>query len=131
MDVTIQRITTERFSFCVDHMTMYVTANDRAIGFSNWLLGSRRRMGQLSLADMSPEMKERLSSVSNTDIIKARVKLDFTGHDYYRSNPAVSSDLILLLRDKCAAGAANGRPMTKLAPNYWRIDDGYPNKAKP
>jgi len=84
----------------------------------------------MSLADLSPEMKKKLASLPRSNIISARVKLDFTGHDYYRSNSAVSSDLILLLRDNRAPGAVNGRPLTKGAGNYWQIDDDYPNNTK-
>lgn len=130
MDVTIQRLSAERFFLGPEHVTLYVTVNDRAIAFSNWLFGSRRRVGQMSFSDMSPDMKKRLASVPGASIISARVVLDFVGHDYYRSNPAVSSDLILMLRDNCVPGAASGRPLTEIAPNYWKIDDGYPHNGK-
>jgi esterase/lipase superfamily enzyme len=127
LDVTIQRLGAERFFRGTERVTIYVTAKDRAIGFSNWLFGSRRRVGQMSLADLSPALMQKLAGLPHTNFISARVKLDFTGHDYYRSNPAVSSDLILLLRDNREPGAANGRPLTEVAGNYWRIEDGYRN----
>ena len=130
LDVTIQRLSAERFFRGVERLTLYVTAKDRAIGFSNWLFGSRRRVGQMSLADLNPAMKQKVAELPRTNIISARVVLDFAGHDYYRSNPAVSSDLILLLRDNRAPGAANGRPLTEAAGNYWTISDKYPHNIK-
>ena len=71
--------------------------------------------------------QQKLAGLPRTSIISARVKTKFAGHDYYRTSPAVSSDLILLLCDNRAPGAANGRPLTEVAPNYWSIDDKYPH----
>jgi len=127
LDVTIQRLGAERFFRGAERVTIYVRTKDRAIGFSSWLFGSRRRVGQMSFADLSPDMKQKVAGLPRTNIISARVKTKFAGHDYYRTSPAVSSDLILLLRDNRAPGAANGRPLTEVAPNYWSIDDKYPH----
>lgn len=61
------------------------------------------------------------------NLIDARVKSNFIGHDYFWSDPAVSSDLILLLRDNLAPGTKHGRPLEELAPNLWQLNMGYPN----
>jgi esterase/lipase superfamily enzyme len=130
LDVTIQRLGAEHFFLGVERFTIYVTAGDKAIGFSDWLSESRRRVGDMRLADLGPEMQKIVAGLPSTNFISAHVKLGFVGHDYYRSNPAVSSDLILLLRDNRPPGAANGRPLTKAAGHYWRITDDYLKKAK-
>ncbi len=130
LEVSLQRLVTERFFRGVERVTLYVASKDRALGVSNWLFGSRRRIGRMSLADLGPEIKLKSAGLPGSDIISARVNLDFTGHDYYRTNPAVSSDLILLLRDNRSPGAANGRPLRQLAPNYWTISDDYPHNTK-
>ncbi len=45
---------------------------------------------------------------------------------YFHSNPAASSDLILLLRYGLAPGAENGRPLESVAPGFWLIKLEYP-----
>ena len=47
-------------------------------------------------------------------------------HFYFYSHPAVSSDLILLLRDQRGPGAENGRPLVREEGGLWRIDPDYP-----
>ena len=49
----------------------------------------------------------------------------FLGHSYFHDSPAVSSDLILTLRDGCDPGAQNGRPLTPIDTGFWALDDGY------
>ena len=62
-------------------------------------------------------------------IIDARVaKPGAFGHDYFYSNPAVSSDVILLLRHQLPPGAANGRPLGSSKDGFWFIDDRYPQR---
>ena len=53
------------------------------------------------------------------------------GHSYFYSNPAVSSDVILILRDNFDPGAENGRPLIKMGPSLWSITDDYPVFRKP
>ena len=61
------------------------------------------------------------------------MKTNFTRHSYFRTNPAVSSDLILMIRDNRDPGAENGRPLIEIdrGLNYWKIKDGYPGTAAP
>ena len=47
-------------------------------------------------------------------------------HFYFYGHPAISSDLILLLRDNRGPGADNGRPLADEAGGLWRIDEDYP-----
>jgi hypothetical protein len=51
------------------------------------------------------------------------------GHSYFRTNPAVSSDLVLLLRYGYKAGS-EGRPLEHIGLTFWRIPSDYPAKAK-
>ncbi len=73
--------------------------------------------------------KENIGERTNLDLIDAQVDTGFIGHGYFHSNPAVSSDLILILRDNLDPGADNGRPLKELAPNFWQIHEGYPHFA--
>ena len=52
------------------------------------------------------------------------------GHNYFHSNPAVSSDLILLLRYQKMPGPENGRPLLVKENGFWSIDDKYPNLVR-
>ena len=47
------------------------------------------------------------------------------GHNYFRTNPAVASDLILTVRYGRAPGTENGRPLEHVRGLFWRIDDDY------
>jgi len=51
------------------------------------------------------------------------------GHDYFRTNAAVSSDLVLKIRYGFKPGEA-GRPLEHIGLNFWRVPDGYPANAK-
>jgi hypothetical protein len=52
--------------------------------------------------------------------------LDQFGHSYFRNSPAVSSDLVLLLRDDLDPGAP-GRPLEHVGLEFWRVPSNYPN----
>ncbi len=51
------------------------------------------------------------------------------GHNYFRTNPAVSSDLVLMVRHGLKAGET-GRPLEYIGLNFWRVPEGYPANAK-
>lgn len=50
-------------------------------------------------------------------------------HTYFHSSPAVSSDIVLLLRYGLLPGAEYGRPLEISDDGYWIINDGYPGTA--
>jgi len=131
LDVSSQRNGAERLYDGYDLLTVYVTANDRAIGSAEWLFASPRRIGTVQPEELLGRELDRVELMSNTDIIDAQVRTDFTGHGYFLSNPAVFSDVILVLRYGRKPGAENGRPLTALISNYFILDDNYPQKAAP
>jgi hypothetical protein len=47
------------------------------------------------------------------------------GHDYFRTNPTVASDLVLAVRYGRSPGAENGRPLEHIGGLFWKIDDDY------
>lgn len=126
MEVVTQRIMAERVPLHVGRTTVYVSAYDRALGFADWLFVGVRRLGQLRLTDLSDAMKANMKNVQNLDLINVAAKTDFIGHGYFHTNPSVSADLVLILRDNLDAGAANGRPLTEIAPHFWELYPGYP-----
>ena len=69
-------------------------------------------------------MLARVGSVVN--VIDAHVKTSGLGHNYFHSNPAVSSDLILAVWGDAAVGSPQ-RPLKEAIPGYWVIDEqDYP-----
>ncbi len=131
IDVSSQRFAAERLYDGYELFTVYVTAHDRAIGSAEWLFASPRRIGTAQPEDLLDRELDRVELLPNVDIVDAQVRTDFTGHGYFLSNPAVFSDVILMLRYDRAPGAENGRPLTALIPNYYILDDRYPQHAAP
>ncbi|MHC4220694.1 MAG: alpha/beta hydrolase, partial [Planctomycetota bacterium] len=126
--VVSQRFEAERFFRLAEHVTVYVSAHDRAIGVANWLHRSERRLGQLRPEELTAEQKHRLAQGS-VDIVDARVETGLLGHSYFHASPAVSSDLFLLLRYGASAGSPQ-RPLREVAPHYWVLEDeAYPRGA--
>jgi esterase/lipase superfamily enzyme len=123
--VAVQRIANERFFDGVDRLTLYVSKDDRALQSADWLFSSHR-LGEVRLDDVSENLRRNAGKVRRTHVIDTRVKAEFFGHSYFYTSPAVSSDLILLLRDNRDPGSANGRPLIELGNNFWQIKDGYP-----
>ncbi|MHC5016911.1 MAG: alpha/beta hydrolase, partial [Planctomycetota bacterium] len=130
-DVTQQRFAAERLYDGFELSTLYVTRKDRALGTAEWLFSSPRRIGKLRPEQLTAEETERHGRIPNIDIVDARVRTDFLGHGYFLSNPATCSDVILFLRYGRAPGAENGRPLTEVIPNYYILDDNYPQEAAP
>lgn len=129
MDVSVarQRLEAERLGRICGRLTMYSSPDDMAIGFAKWLFESTIRLGTLGFASLPPDQRTSLSEIAGVEFIDARVAKDLVGHSYFYSNPAVSSDLILLLRDNRHAGAEHGRPLRHIRGSFWELYDGYPN----
>jgi esterase/lipase superfamily enzyme len=126
LEVVTQRIAAEYMGMGVERTTVYVSQVDKAIGFSGFLFFSLRRMGQLRPEDLTDEQRHHLERVARTQLIDARVPSGFIGHAYFYRHPAVSADLILLLRDQLEPGSP-GRPLRKRGTNFWQITPDYPN----
>ncbi len=82
----------------------------KVVGFSGCLFVSMRRLGKLRPEDLTEAQRERLETVARVNLIDARVSTGFIGHSYFYRHPAVSADLILLLRDNLDPGSP-GRPL--------------------
>ena len=110
-----------------EQMVLYVSATDARLRLANFFFGSKDRLGQSHVSDQTPRRAELLRHLPDIQFIDARVAgSGFGSHFYFCGHPAVSSDLILLLRDNRRPGAANGRPLAREADGFWRIDQDYP-----
>jgi esterase/lipase superfamily enzyme len=90
-----------------ESMTIYRSENDKALGFSSWLL-NRNRVGEINPDEAMtqeeigtlPESQElRIINVS-----RATRSGSGNGHDYFRNSPWVSSDVFMALRFDLSPG---------------------------
>jgi hypothetical protein len=57
------------------------------------------------------------------DFIEVKATPGFLGHSYFTSDPAVSSDLVALVRYGLKPGEP-GRPLEEIQRPFWRIPTG-------
>jgi len=125
--VTLQRVAAERVSASVRRMTIYTSPHDKAISLSEFLFGGLARIGQLNFlelqekADLPPSRPD-----TNAAFIEyAGPRGGAHGHSYFRENPAVASDVVLVMRYDRGPGAHDGRPLRHMEGAFWAIDDDY------
>ncbi|MGE3180523.1 MAG: alpha/beta hydrolase [Phycisphaerae bacterium] len=124
-DVATQRLSAERITRICERLTVYSSPRDRALAAANWLFRSALRLGTLTLREIPRDRRLALGKLRDVSFIRADVTSDFIGHSYFYKNPAVSSDLILLIRDDLDPGAENGRPLERDGGGFWTIRDNY------
>jgi esterase/lipase superfamily enzyme len=130
VDVVTQRIWAERISQAFDRVVMYVHKGDKALSLSNWLTGGANRLGDLDFTIFNEDEIHSMRGSERNQFVEARVsEAGEFGHDYYRANPSVSSDLILLLRYQLAPGGEHGRPLEVGKNGFWVLDDDYPKSS--
>ena len=88
------------------------------------------RLGGFRWDELSSRQQEQLKSLDFLTLVDARVQTDFIGHAYFYRNPAVSSDLVLLLRDGLKPGEGR-RTLAQSNPdtNFFEIRAGYPRNG--
>lgn len=132
IDVVDQRIIAEHLIAGLGRLTVYSSPDDKAIGIAESLFESPRgRLGRLEREQMSELINPVLASHERTrkaSFIQFSGKSDELGHSYFRTNPAVASDLILLLRYDYPPGSPQ-RPLVDEGLGFWRIPEGYPDRA--
>ena len=127
LEVSTQRVSAERLMQVPEQMVLYVSPADLLLRLASLALGSKDRLGESHVGDRTPRRAELLNHLPDIQFIDARVAgawLD--GHIYFYDHPAVSSDLILLLRDNRGPGIESGRPLAPEEDGFWRIDADYP-----
>ncbi|MCX5677042.1 MAG: alpha/beta hydrolase [Planctomycetota bacterium] len=128
-EVSSQRIAAERLMRVPEQMVLYVSATDLRLNMADLLFTSKDRLGQMDTGAMTNAQREALLRLPDIQYIDARIAGSWNwSHAYFYHHPAVSSDLILVLRDNRRPGAEFGRPMAGEAPS-WRIDKDYPATA--
>ena len=101
VNIVLGELWTHRIGQACEHTVIYIHRADKALSLSNWLTGGAQRLGDVDLKLFDPKEIAGLRGSQRTQFIEARVSNPGSmGHDYYHANPSVSSDLILLIRDK-------------------------------
>lgn len=130
LQVAQQRITAERLDWAAERYIFYFSSDDSVIGMSGWLYGdASRRVGQLHEDDIDDDRVEIIKNQTDVQFIDVKISgsRGFMGHTYFIENPAVLSDLILVLRDNKLPGKKHGRPLIQQESGFWELHDGYPN----
>jgi esterase/lipase superfamily enzyme len=134
LDVTMMRTASEFFGSGMERLTLYTSPNDKAIGIAEFLFGGGLRLGALDFTTEGGVLKDLADRemVGNIAVVEYVGKQGGAfGHDYFRTNPAVSSDLVLTVRYDRNPGAEHGRPLRHQRGIFWAIDDDYPATRPP
>ncbi len=131
LQVISQRIAAERLVLEVDQGTLYSSPGDEAIGIAEMLFASPRgRLGTVAITKLNQaELGRMKANAARVTVVNFEGEATGYGHDYFRTNPAVSSDLVLMIRYGFKPGEA-GRPLEHIGLNFWRVPEGYPTNAK-
>ena len=131
VQVISQRIAAERLALAVDQATLYSSPDDKAIGLAELLFASPRgRLGTLEISELNEEEIGRMkANASRVTVVNFQGESTGYGHNYFRNNPAVSSDLVLMIRYGFKPGEP-GRPLEHIGLNFWRVPEGYPANAE-
>lgn len=123
-DVVQERLGGERVGYVPERGTIYTSPSDRALALADVLTLGVTRLGQLQPSKLSPRLRQMVE-MSPITFVEALVDTGFLGHSYFHNSPAVSSDLILILRDNRSPGAEHGRPLKERMTNFYEIRDDY------
>ena len=102
-------------------LTVYTSEGDKALSVSEWLMGSLRRMGRVDQALLSKEQLAKSRAVAGfATFVQVTNTAGFIGHSYFVSDPAVSADLVSLVRYGLEPGDP-GRPLEEISRPFWKI----------
>lgn len=124
LDVVQQRLSAERIGRVPENGVLYTSPDDRALELADILTLGVARLGQLQATELTPRFRQAIET-SPITFVQALVRAGYIGHSYFTDSPAVSSDIILFLRDNRPPGAEHGRPLTERIPNFYVIRDDY------
>lgn len=125
-EVSMQRLVAESVGAMFNRLTIYSNKRDDALGAAKLLFSSWLRVGAMQKDKLTNQQRTTIRQLVNIDIVSYQGSTGGSfGHNYFLDNPAVSSDIIALLRYDWPPGKENGRPLENLGGNFWRIDDDY------
>ena len=125
LEVFSQRFWLENLGAAAKRTVVYFSSEDDAIGLSNWLFGSKTRIGTLSKIPFSPQQVKLIEQMPQIQLVECQVNGFASSHAYVFGNPAAMSDVVAVLRDRRDAGAANGRPLKPNGNGTWLLSNEY------
>ena len=129
--VMAQRLGAESLQLQPLKTTVYLNPEDKALGLASLLFLSEKRLGRVTAKDLSPKQIELIHRLNDrAAYIDTYVKGGFIGHSYFYANPAVLSDLILLLRDDAWVDDPR-RPLESTEHGMWILRNNYPQYPTP
>lgn len=124
LGVARQRLVAERFADAFEQVNIYVNPKDGALQVSQ-IIGRVSRLGGVNPSQLSDKERADLASANNVNMIIVEEGGTQLGHSYFRQNPAVLSDIVLVLRTRASAGTAF-RPLEPVAQNIFTLHQDYP-----
>ncbi len=122
MEVVGQRLAAEKLAEGIKQVTIYVSPTDKALGLASMLFNSVIRFGQIKTANI-PEQVKIGDHINNIAFIEVN-QTSGLGHGYFYENPAVSSDIISLLRYSLPA-ESTGRALKYIRPHFWKMQNAH------
>ncbi len=122
--VVQQRLAAERLETALGQITVYMNADDEALGLSQFLVAGLS-FGRLTSNDLSSQEKNNLNHIDNVAFINVEGVNSFIGHSYYRTNTGALSDIAILIKDGFKPGDQK-RPLVRTEGNFWTLPNGYP-----
>ena len=102
-------------------LTVYMSEGDKALSLAEFLMGSLRRMGRVKESMLDKEDLDKSRAIAGwATFIEVTETTGFIGHSYFVSDPAVSSDLVALIRYGLEPGDP-GRPLEEISRPFWKI----------
>ena len=74
-----QRFGSENVGRELEHLTVYGSADDKAIALSRWLWGSRQRLARADVADVPENTKASFAALGNSEFVAVDVSSGFFG----------------------------------------------------
>jgi pimeloyl-ACP methyl ester carboxylesterase len=122
--VVRQRLAAENAASSVGQVYIYINPRDGALGFAQ-ALATGTRIGRLSPDDLTEKDWSELAQARNVHFINVEDAGGRIGHAYFRDNPAVLSDVVLILRTGALPGS-DLRPLEPVRGQYWSLHRNYP-----
>ena len=119
-----QRLVAEWFGPVPEQINVYINPGDGPLGLAQTLL-SGQRFGRIRPEDLTEPMRETFARIGSVHFISVEEARPALGHNYFRENPAVVSDIVLTLRHGVLPGD-DLRPMRQLSGNFWSLHSTYP-----
>ena len=118
-----QRLMAEQFGIGFGQITIYTSDSDKALGLAQFLMKGIR-LGRVASLDIGLNERNIFERVGNVSLIKVPKSDTELGHDYFHSNPAVSSDIIRIIQTQAKPGTQS-RPLRLIENNFWSLPLGY------